>query len=371
MSDYYLSPNGEVSTEGDLVHEHSHGQYSVSSPTANTTGSDIITESNLIRDDAPAGRSRERVTENLSALYRFDQGAGDTIFDVSGAGTPLDLRISDASAVRWLSQGLQIVAPVAIASSGPASKINDGCRETNAITIEAWIRPKNSSQAGPARIVSLSKNAHSRNITLGQGLWGSQPSDLFDLRLRTTERSANGMPSISSPPGTAGKEQTHLVITRQRSGRVRIIVNKVIVAETVIPGDFSTWNPRFPLLLASETTGDHSWLGNIYLVAIYKKGLTMNEVKQNYGAGIDLAKELNLQGTVSADSFKRFMLISKGNERASSIGTEAAVAYGVQYPDMRCVLCANGQANSMAIYPDVNAIIRAYSRQGLKIQWLD
>ena len=371
MSDYYVSPNGEVLPEEDPVHEHEQGHYSVSSREAGAAVSNTATNSNEINKNAPIGGSTDRVTENLIALYRFNEGAGNTIFDVSGDDTPLDLRISDSSAVRWLSQGLQISKPVLIASGGPASKINDGCREANMMTVEAWIKPKYSSQAGPARIVSLSKNAHSRNMTLGQGLWGTQPSDLFDLRLRTTERSANGMPSVSSPPGTAGKERTHLVITHQKSGQTRIFINKVIVAETMIPGDFSTWNPRFPLLLASETTGDHSWLGNIYLVAIYKKGLTMNEVKQNYGAGIDLAKELNLQGTVSADSFKRFMLISKGNERASSIGTEAAVAYGVQYPDMRCVLCANGQANSMAIYPDVNAIIRAYSRQGLKIQWLD
>lgn len=239
------------------------------------------------------------------------------------------------------------------------------------MTVEAWIKPKYSSQAGPARIVSLSKNAHSRNMTLGQGLWGTQPSDLFDLRLRTTERSANGMPSVSSPPGTAGKERTHLVITHQESGRTRIFINKVIVAETMIPGDFSTWNPRFPLLIANETSGDHSWLGDIYLIAIYKKELTMNEVTQNFEAGTELAADIKLHSATITNSFKRFVLISNENGRVSTDSAETAVAYGVQYPDRRCVLCATGQANSMAIYPDINAIIRAYSKQGLKIHWLD
>ena len=33
------------------------------------------------------------------------------------------------------------------------------------------------------------------------------------------------------------------VFTRSQDGRARIVVNKTVVAETEIPGDFATWNP--------------------------------------------------------------------------------------------------------------------------------
>jgi len=64
---------------------------------------------------------------------------------------------------------------------------------TNAITIEVWIKPANTTQAGPARIVTVSKDPGQRNFTLGQ------KGSAYEVRLRTTSTSPNGEPSLSSP----------------------------------------------------------------------------------------------------------------------------------------------------------------------------
>ena len=63
------------------------------------------------------------------------------------------------------------------------------------MTIEAWIKPANTTQAGPARIVTLSKDPSSRNFTLGQ------KAGVYEVRFRTTTTSPNGEPSLSSPGG--------------------------------------------------------------------------------------------------------------------------------------------------------------------------
>ena len=55
------------------------------------------------------------------------------------------------------------------------------------MTLEAWIRPANVSQDGPARIISISSSKTERNVTLGQGLHGNRPADLYMVRLRTTQ----------------------------------------------------------------------------------------------------------------------------------------------------------------------------------------
>lgn len=363
--------DGVISTERNPTHEYGQGQFTVSLRVTSSAGTDIATKSNLINVTAPAEPLPERVTEGLNVLYRFNEGSGDTVYDVSGEGAPLDLRISDTTAVNWLPQGIDIAQSTVLVSNGPATKINNAIRESNELTLEVWLMPRQRYQDGPARILSISKNMHSRNITLGHGLWGTQPSDLYDVRLRTTERSANGMPSFSTPAGLTEKRKMHLVFLRKSGGRARYIIDGTVVAETDIPGDFSTWNPRFPLLLGNETTGDYPWRGEIYLVAIYNRALSLDEVRQNFAAGTEQVPRLLQTPAALTTSFRRFVLVRNGNGSTFTNGTQKAVAYGVEYPDKRCVLCANGQTSSMAIYRDINAIVRAYSKQGLAVSWLD
>ena len=98
--------------------------------------------------------------------------------------------------MRWLSGGgLAVRSPVLIASQGPAAKIADAVRKSGAITIEAWIKPANTTQSGPARIVTVSRDPSSRNFTLGQ------KAGAYEVRFRTTSTSANGEPALSSPGG--------------------------------------------------------------------------------------------------------------------------------------------------------------------------
>ena len=129
-------------------------------------------------------------------LYDFQEGSGQIINDRSNRSDPLNLRIENSSAVQWLSTGgLAVRSPVLIASQGPASKIGNAVRRSNAITIEAWVKPANITQTGPARIVTVSRDTGGRNFTLGQ------KAVAYEVRFRTTSTSANGEPALSSPGG--------------------------------------------------------------------------------------------------------------------------------------------------------------------------
>ena len=103
----------------------------------------------------------------MQALYTFEEGKGNSVIDVSGVGKPLNLTISDESAISWIPGGLAIDASVILASSDSAAKIIDPSYESHQITIEAWIKPANMTQSGPARIISLSEDTESRNFMLG------------------------------------------------------------------------------------------------------------------------------------------------------------------------------------------------------------
>jgi hypothetical protein len=156
----------------------------VSSPT--TIPTPTLAPDPPLAEPDQALRLPERITEGLVAYYPFEDGSGNLVTDQSQVTPSLNLVINDLNAVTWLPQGgLSIKAPVLIRSQGTADKIVQSISQSNALTVEAWIKPANTQQDGPARIITLSADTNLRNLTLGQGLWDDQPSTVYDVRLRT------------------------------------------------------------------------------------------------------------------------------------------------------------------------------------------
>lgn len=226
-----------------------------------------------------------RVTAALLALYAFREGAGDTVRDVSGSGEPLHLVIADTTAAAWGPAGLAITAPTRVASPGAAAKITAAAQASGEITVEAWLTPGNTTQLGPARIVSLAQDGSSRNVTLGQGLYGSLPSALYNVRLRTTVSDANGMPDLSTNDGSLTTQRTHVVFTRDVQGVSRVYLDGVPAATGTGGGDLSNWSAGYGLALANEYGAERPWLGELHLVAFYGAALTPAQVLENFVAG--------------------------------------------------------------------------------------
>ena len=214
------------------------------------------------------------------ALYTFEEGIGTMVLDVSGVDPPLDLVVRDEAAVDWIpGGGLSITSSTIISSTVTATKIISACKSSDEISIEAWVRPANTTQGphSPARIVTLSGGASVRDFTLGQ------KASTYDVRLRTTATDENGNPSLTA--GTVTTELSHVVYTRDRFGVARLYVNTVEVGSRYIGGDFSNWNEGFYFGLANEFGGDdRTWLGEYHLVAIYNRALSQDEVFRNFEA---------------------------------------------------------------------------------------
>jgi hypothetical protein len=224
---------------------------------------------------APAPKAPK---EGLLALYRFEEGKGSTIHDVSGVGAPLNLEIPAEDATRWIrKRGLNVYQPTLLASAAPATKVIEACKASREISVEAWVRPANGSQTGPARIVSFSADIGQRNFTLGQA------ANAYEARLRTSATNANGLPGVAAPG--ADPRLTHLVYTRAAAGTARLYVNGVEAGSATVSGDFSTWNAGYRLLLANELTRERPWTGEFHLVAIYSRSLAAVEVLQKFKAG--------------------------------------------------------------------------------------
>ncbi|MGD8993398.1 MAG: fibronectin type III domain-containing protein, partial [Desulfobacterales bacterium] len=269
--------------------------YYIAARSYTSDGLKSVYSGELVHTVALSGAGGEeegnRITHGLRALYTFDEGSGTTIHDTSGTGTPLDLSVSSGT-VNWLSGALAVTSAALIKSDGPATKVIDACRATNEISIEAWLKPANTTQGGPARIVTLSKDTSYRNFTLGQS------SASYDLRLRTTATDGNGRPSLSTPGGSLKTTLTHIVYTRDAAGVAKVYVNGTQVSSRTIGGDLSNWQTNFHLGLANEMTKNRPWLGELHLVAVYGRALSLQEVHQNFQAG---ANSGNTQPPVDSD----------------------------------------------------------------------
>ena len=231
----------------------------------------------------------ERITDGLISLYRFSEGQGTTVHDESGFGSPLDLHAESEEGLRWLpSGGLQVVGGAMLSSGQPATKIVEACQDSNELTIETWITPSRAQQAGPARIVTLSRNTEQRDFALGHGRRLETPSEgdeCFLARVRTTKKDKNGEPAIRTPAWTAVPDVTHLVFTRSRDGTERLYVDGTARVHEVRGGDFSNWDRSFRLALGNEFTRNRTWEGVYHLVAIYSRSLPADEVLRNFRAG--------------------------------------------------------------------------------------
>ena len=258
----------------------------------NITGTPTATTTTNVADTKPETGAVEVAASSSQAagpiaLYTFEEGEGAVVHDVSGVEPPIGLTIADMDAVTWDDGALTLNKPTIVESGENAIKLYHAARATNEIAIEAWITPANTTQDGPARIVTMSLDSQKRNITLGQGMWDDLPSSLYVVRLRTTETTEGGLPPLSTSSGTLTAERSHVVYTRDADGIARLYVNGQELASAAIAGDFSNWDRWYHVALGNELTKDRPWLGRFSLVALYNRALTPTEVVAHYEQGKD------------------------------------------------------------------------------------
>lgn len=244
-----------------------------------TDGTDASTDEVVITAVLPSSC----LTNGIQARYDFNEGTGATVYDHSNISPPHNLSIHGNTT--WIANGLRLNGLALLHSATAASKITQASKATNALTVEAWLEPANTTQYGPARIVTLSSDIDNRNFMLGQGLWEGQQNDIFDFRIRTTWTSPNGQPSLTTPNGQATTSLTHVVYTHEASGWRHLYINGTAVSSSLINGDFSNWDDSYYLGLGNELTWERPWLGTFYRVGIYNCALSSSDIEVNYRRG--------------------------------------------------------------------------------------
>ena len=236
--------------------------------------------------------SSPRVIDGLQVLYTFGEGKGLAVKDGSGVEPAFDLGLDNLVTSKWIEGGgIQMVGPAAvITSTEVADKVFASCVKANAVTLEAWIEPVNTTQQGT--IFTYSKQGQ-RNATLGVSgtryggaVLTSRPDPMNPgMIIETVE-------TLQTPDNIAATAVQHVVYTRDVTGAA-LYVNGVdtkppstgtTTTPPPPPTDETNWSPTYQLALGNESTGGSPWLGNIHLAAIYCKRLSPAEVMKNFSA---------------------------------------------------------------------------------------
>ncbi len=232
----------------------------------------------------------DRILEGLQAIYDFREGTGTTIRDRSGLQPALDLTLVSGALERLPGRGIGLRQGSLLATAAPATRLSREIQQTQALTVEAWVKPAQVAPAQtPARIVTLSTDINQRNFTLGQS------NNQYVMRLRTTTTGLNGTEPVVEGGSVNPNQLTHLVYTRDRAGNAVLYVNGQRQQRGQISGNLSNWNETYRLALGNELTGDgqrpaqegqRPWLGEYHLVALYNRALSAEEVAHNFAANL-------------------------------------------------------------------------------------
>ncbi len=251
LTEKYLTVPAVNTSRVDQAFTHSDATAGES-----TAAAIVLTESSgakVVDDAAEQPIDSDRITEDLLALYLFDESDGTTIKDTAGVGEALDLSIDDPTGVSWGEGTLTLDDPTVIFSDPAADKLTDAVTG-GALTLEAWFASDSLTQGRLAPILTLSAGA-------------------VDAAL-----------SLFSPDGSAAADLTHLVYTQDVDGNAAIYINGTL-ATADAARDLPTPDQPYQLILGGSESSNPAWLGTLDMVAIYGQSFDADEVTQNFLAG--------------------------------------------------------------------------------------
>ena len=227
-----------------------------------------------------------RYSDAQIALYEFKTGTGTTAYDTSGVEPSADMTISGA--VTWDGNwGLTInTGGRAQATTTSSSKLYDLITSTGEFSIEVWAAPANVAQTN-AYIVSYSGSNTVQNMTL------DQHAMQYEAFTRSSVTNTNGAPSLQTNANSmlAQASLQHVVLTYDPINGRKIYVNGVYSGDVDAQGGgtFANWDNTLALIFGNDPSGKSQWTGDLRMVAIHNRALTLPQIQQNFAAGVGQA----------------------------------------------------------------------------------
>ncbi len=234
----------------------------------------------------PVVAPRTRVTNDLIALWLFNQGSGEIIEDVSGVEPAVDLTLEGN--VSWNAAVGSMTFRNARAVSVSPTKVYDRWLESERMTVEFWARSTNDAQTGPTRVLTLSKDSSNRNLTIGFDR-SEMHVRMRGVRTSLNEQLANGEPFVQFQD-VLDLAVHHWVVTYD-GWKIRLYRDGELVDTESRPTPLDTWDRSYPLAVGDEFETSRNLEAELFLIALYDRALTADEISVNFEAGLSVDAE--------------------------------------------------------------------------------
>ncbi len=246
--------------------------------------------------DCASGRCKSGVCAAAAAVqYRFNEGAGTTVFDSGSAALNLNLTADRLEpSTPWSQEGFEVGR--GRLRSQEASQLRARLLDSEALSIELWVTPSRRDFDSDARVLVLDslRDDEPNHIAVGviQGATSDAlKRDYFSVRLRTEETNVFGQPALFASNSIDEVRKTHIVFTRFSDGREYVYIDGQQAAAGNRPGALSNWFNQPIIALGNTTEGlqnssrDRQWSGRYHYAAIYDEPLSSEEVADRFEGG--------------------------------------------------------------------------------------
>lgn len=194
----------------------------------------------------------------------------------AGGKAPFVCRVRARGRARYYRFHDMDLAGGAFLAEDVDARLLSACRRTNQLAVEAVLTPGNVKQTGPARIVTFSRGAASRNFTLAQ-----QGAELV-FRLRTSSSGPDGTKAQPAPCRLEAGKPQHVIVTYANGTTACYLNGRQVSTGRAVRGDLGTWSADQHLLFGDEWDGGRDWAGRLEGIAIYSRFIAPAEAKRKY-----------------------------------------------------------------------------------------
>jgi hypothetical protein len=158
-------------------------------------------------------------------------------------------------------------------------------QRTNEFSIELWVKPNEETINGDDAVIFGAGKSESSLGNMNWMIYIGQSNGKIKGAIHTIGKQEKFLEILDK--NQIENRSTHIVFMKTKEGFIKLFVNGQLANEAEFNNSLIGWGgiPSGNLLVGGTESGSHNWQGAFYLMALYDKALTSEEVLASFHAG--------------------------------------------------------------------------------------
>jgi hypothetical protein len=222
----------------------------------------------------------------LVNLYHYTGWKKDTVLDITTNNeSPINFHINKGSILKPNKGTGVIIYPETYFISKSLKPLFTKFAETNEFSIELWVKPNEETINGDDAVIFGAGKSESSLGNMNWMIYIGQSNGKIKGAIHTIGKQEKFLEILDK--NQIENRSTHIVFMKTKEGFIKLFVNGQLANEAEFNNSLIGWGgiPSGNLLVGGTESGSHNWQGAFYLMALYDKALTSEEVLASFHAG--------------------------------------------------------------------------------------